>query len=252
MRDDRRRLRAASPWSNSAVTAASRTRISARDLVTATHARGLALNEIGRLMTRHVCAAGPLTSRDVASRALFRYCPPCTIGPMMSRSPFLDCKTACGSEVRVPDTQCAPPGLPFSSLPARAASTTRASSTTPAASRSSSTSRGEPSHDIVRTALGALCNLDHRGASGRRGRTPATAPASWSRCPTASCARVVGFDLPPVGAYGVGLAFLPVEPTVGAQATVAASRRSWLEEGPARARLARRADRSSRRSAPRR
>ena len=46
------------------------------------------------------------------------------------------------------------------------ASTTRASSTTPAASRSSSTSRAAPAASIVTDALDALCNLDHRGASG--------------------------------------------------------------------------------------
>ena len=48
-----------------------------------------------------------------------------------------------------------------------------------------STLTGVASHRIVEQGLTALRNLDHRGAAARRS-TPATVPASSSRCPTPS------------------------------------------------------------------
>ena len=78
-------------------------------------------------------------------------------------------------------------------------STTRASSTTPAACRSSSTSRARRSRAIVdHRARRALQPRPPRRV-GRRGRTPATAPASCSRSPTASCARSSTSTLPAGG-----------------------------------------------------
>jgi hypothetical protein len=39
--------------------------------------------------------------------------------------------------------------------------------------------KGRATHEIVAMGIGAICNLEHRGAQGPR-RTPATAPASRS------------------------------------------------------------------------
>ena len=71
-------------------------------------------------------------------------------------------------------------------------------STTPAASASSPTSRA-----AARTpscARRSTCSsTSSTAAPPAPTPTPATAPASWSRCPTASCARVAAVPLPPAG-----------------------------------------------------
>ncbi len=67
---------------------------------------------------------------------------------------------------------------------------------------------GVKSRDIVDTALGALCNLDHRGASGAEVNTGDGA-GILLQVPDAFLRAVVPFSLPPAGHYGVGLAFLP-------------------------------------------
>src|SRR5262245_25250598 len=72
--------------------------------------------------------------------------------------------------------------------------------------------KGRPSHDIVATALGALCNLDHRGASGAEVNTGDGA-GMLLQVPDRFLRAVAGFDLPPAGSYGVGMAFLPADPT---------------------------------------
>jgi glutamate synthase (NADPH/NADH) large chain len=71
---------------------------------------------------------------------------------------------------------------------------------------------GRASHDIVATALGALCNLDHRGASGAEVNTGDGA-GMLLQVPDRFLRDVAGFDLPPAGSYGVGLAFLPEDAT---------------------------------------
>src|ERR671928_231439 len=71
--------------------------------------------------------------------------------------------------------------------------------------------KGRPNHDIVATALGALCNLEHRGATGAEVETGDGAGA-LVQVPDRFLREVVDFELPPVGAYGVGLAFLPRDP----------------------------------------
>ena len=71
---------------------------------------------------------------------------------------------------------------------------------------------GAKSHDIVATALGALCNLDHRGASGAEVNTGDGA-GILIQVPDAFLRSVTPFALPPAGAYGVGLAFLPLAET---------------------------------------
>src|SRR5438552_12524291 len=68
---------------------------------------------------------------------------------------------------------------------------------------------GAKSRDIVDTALGALCNLDHRGASGAEVNTGDGA-GILMQVPDAFLRAVTPFDLPPPGAYAVGLAFLPL------------------------------------------
>ncbi|MDE3095882.1 MAG: glutamate synthase large subunit [Chloroflexota bacterium] len=76
---------------------------------------------------------------------------------------------------------------------------------------------GAKSRDIVDTALGALCNLDHRGASGAEVNTGDGA-GILIQVPDAFLRGVTAFSLPPAGAYGVGLAFLPLEETEAAEA----------------------------------
>jgi glutamate synthase (NADPH/NADH) large chain len=69
---------------------------------------------------------------------------------------------------------------------------------------------GARSRDIVDTALRALCNLDHRGASGAEVNTGDGA-GILIQVPDAFLRGVVRFALPTDGSYGVGLAFLPLE-----------------------------------------
>ncbi len=69
---------------------------------------------------------------------------------------------------------------------------------------------GAKRRDIVDTALGALCNLDHRGASGAEVNTGDGA-GILIQVPDKFLRGVTPFSLPPAGAYGVGLAFLPSE-----------------------------------------
>ncbi|RZQ64707.1 glutamate synthase large subunit [Amycolatopsis suaedae] len=69
---------------------------------------------------------------------------------------------------------------------------------------------GRRDHGIVRKALVALRNLEHRGA---RGAEPETGDGAGIliQVPDAFYREVVDFSLPPAGAYAVGTAFLPVD-----------------------------------------
>ena len=67
---------------------------------------------------------------------------------------------------------------------------------------------GEPSHDIVRKAITALHNLDHRGASGAEPDSGDGAGILITM-PDAFLRAVVPFELPEPGAYAAGMAFLP-------------------------------------------
>ena len=71
--------------------------------------------------------------------------------------------------------------------------------------------KGVASRSIVTDALDALCNLDHRGASGAEVNTGDGA-GILLQVPDRFLREVVDFALPPAGAYGVGLAFLPLDP----------------------------------------
>src|SRR3954447_3070575 len=74
------------------------------------------------------------------------------------------------------------------------------------------TMRGEPGHDIVELALTALRNLDHRGAVGAEVDTGDGA-GIITQIPDVLLREVLredqGVELPPLGSYAVGIAFLP-------------------------------------------
>ncbi len=70
------------------------------------------------------------------------------------------------------------------------------------------TLRGEAGHDIIALALEALRNLEHRGAIGSDAGTGDGA-GILTQMPDEFLRAVAGFELPPVGEYAVGLAFLP-------------------------------------------
>ena len=68
--------------------------------------------------------------------------------------------------------------------------------------------KGRRSHEIVRKALRVLINLEHRGACGCEANTGDGAGV-LVQVPDKFLRKVVPFTLPPAGAYGVGLVFLP-------------------------------------------
>lgn len=95
------------------------------------------------------------------------------------------------------------------------------------------TLRGEPGHDIVELALTALRNLEHRGAIGSDAGTGDGA-GILTQMPDAFLREVVDFDLPPVGEYAAGMAFLPLDDEERAEVKVGVERiaaprdsRSW-------------------------
>ncbi|HWY48222.1 MAG TPA: glutamate synthase large subunit, partial [Bryobacteraceae bacterium] len=75
--------------------------------------------------------------------------------------------------------------------------------------------QGEQSHDIILKGLQILINLAHRGACGCDSETGDGA-GILIQIPHKFFAREcadLGFTLPPIGEYGVGMVFLPVEPS---------------------------------------
>jgi glutamate synthase (NADPH/NADH) large chain len=89
--------------------------------------------------------------------------------------------------------------------------------------------KGRATHETVATALGALRKLDHRGASGAETNTGDGA-GILIQIPDRFLRAVAGFDLPPVGSYGVGMAFLPLD-TTDAEKTMARIETIVAEEG---------------------
>src|ERR1700730_15813621 len=89
--------------------------------------------------------------------------------------------------------------------------------------------KGRPSHDIVATGLGALCNLDHRRAQGA-GTNSGDVAVILRQVPDHFLLSVVDFELPPRGAYGVGLCFLPADLTL-AQESIDLLEAIMLDEG---------------------
>ncbi|GAA1061334.1 glutamate synthase large subunit [Agromyces bracchium] len=78
------------------------------------------------------------------------------------------------------------------------------------------TLRGTAGHDIITAALDALRNLEHRGAVGSDAGTGDGA-GIITQVPDAFLREVADFPLPEAGAYAVGNAFLPVDPTARSQ-----------------------------------
>ncbi|MEA3215931.1 MAG: glutamate synthase large chain, partial [Acidimicrobiia bacterium] len=76
---------------------------------------------------------------------------------------------------------------------------------------------GRPSHRIVEMGFTALCNLDHRGAKGAEVNTGDGA-GILLQLPDKFLRATVDFELPPLGAYAVGLAFLPSDPAAAEEA----------------------------------
>jgi glutamate synthase (NADPH/NADH) large chain len=88
---------------------------------------------------------------------------------------------------------------------------------------------GRPDHAIIAHALTALHNLDHRGAAGAEPSSGDGAGITV-QVPDAFLRAVVDFDLPPVGEYAVGIAFLPTDARA-ARAAVELVERTAAEEG---------------------
>ncbi|WP_010534461.1 glutamate synthase large subunit [Brachybacterium squillarum] len=82
------------------------------------------------------------------------------------------------------------------------------------------TLRGTPGHDIVEGALTALRNLDHRGAVGAEENT-GDGSGILVQMPDAFLRAVSGLELPELGAYVAGTAFLPEDETERAEALAA-------------------------------
>jgi len=70
--------------------------------------------------------------------------------------------------------------------------------------------KGVASRDIVATGIGALCNMEHRGATGAEADSGDGA-GILVQVPDTFLRAVVPFALPSVGAYAVGMAFLPAD-----------------------------------------
>jgi glutamate synthase (NADPH/NADH) large chain len=71
--------------------------------------------------------------------------------------------------------------------------------------------KGRAGHEIVAQALTALHNLDHRGAAGAEPSSGDGAGITIA-VPDGFLRSVVSFELPPAGAFAVGLAFLSTDP----------------------------------------
>ena len=93
--------------------------------------------------------------------------------------------------------------------------------------------KGVASHDLVRTGLVALTNLEHRGATGAEPDTGDGA-GILTQIPDRFLRSVLaedqGITLPPVGSYAVGVAFLPAD-AVATEKAEAAIEAIVAEEG---------------------
>src|SRR5437764_3342762 len=88
---------------------------------------------------------------------------------------------------------------------------------------------GRRSNAIVRDALTALHNLDHRGASGAEVNTGDGA-GILLQVPDEFLRAVSGLDLPKAGAYAVGLVFLPEDDAQAAHDAAAIERLATEED----------------------
>ncbi len=83
--------------------------------------------------------------------------------------------------------------------------------------------KGRPSHAIVEQGVRAVCNLEHRGASGAEKNTGDGA-GLLLQVPDRFLRAVAGVELPPAGAYATGIAFLPRDPDEAGKAASAIER----------------------------
>src|SRR3954452_24797041 len=88
---------------------------------------------------------------------------------------------------------------------------------------------GRRTHEIVEKGIAALCHLEHRGASGAETNTGDGA-GILLQVPDRFLRAVAGVELPPLGAYATGIAFLPSEPEA-ADAVVEAIDKIVASEG---------------------
>ena len=89
--------------------------------------------------------------------------------------------------------------------------------------------KGVRSREIVTLGITALCNMEHRGATGAEADTGDGA-GILIQVPDAFLRAVVNFSLPVAGAYAAGLVFLPADPTRAASAA-ATVEKIMTEEG---------------------
>jgi len=102
------------------------------------------------------------------------------------------------------------PGASFSAVPAKSGLYNPASEKDACGLAMVATLRGTAGHDIIALALEALRHLEHRGAIGSDAGTGDGA-GIITQIPDAFLREVTAFELPPVGSYAVGMAFLPVD-----------------------------------------
>jgi glutamate synthase (NADPH/NADH) large chain len=102
-----------------------------------------------------------------------------------------------------------PASLSFSSMPAATGLYNPAREKDACGLAMVATLRGTAGHDIIELALEALRHLEHRGAIGSDAGTGDGA-GIITQIPDEFLRAVTEFDLPPVGEYAVGMAFLPV------------------------------------------
>ena len=89
--------------------------------------------------------------------------------------------------------------------------------------------KGVASREIVSLGIGALCNMEHRGATGAEADTGDGA-GILIQVPDKFLRAVAGFELPESGAYACGMAFLPANAN-DAEKAVEAIERILGEEG---------------------
>src|SRR3954453_9190007 len=100
--------------------------------------------------------------------------------------------------------------VPFSAVPAASGLYDPANDTDACGVAFVADARGRRSRAIVAQGLTALHNLDHRGAAGSEPNSGDGA-GILTQVPDALLRASVDFDLPPLGEYSVGIAFLPTD-----------------------------------------
>src|SRR5688500_20120821 len=109
-------------------------------------------------------------------------------------------------------TPARPSGVPFSAVPPVAGLYDPANDKDACGVAFVADARGRRSRAIVAQGLTALHNLDHRGAAGSEPNSGDGA-GILTQVPDALLRASDDFDLPPLGEYSVGIAFLPAVET---------------------------------------